>query len=93
MRRLGEADDREGDRGSDAGGGGVRGPRTGWNLDEQTHLDEATRADADRPGRVAIKVLTDGTLAMYYPGAHIATDCVSEPYCEQSRRSRVAPGN
>jgi hypothetical protein len=45
---------------------------------------DAKRADSEHPGRVTIKVLADGTLAMYYPGANIATDCISEQYCEQS---------
>jgi len=45
---------------------------------------DATRADSDNPGRATIKVLADGTLAMYYPRANIATDCISSQYCEQT---------
>ncbi len=45
---------------------------------------DATRADSDNPGKVTIKVLADGTLAMYYPRANVATDCISSQYCEQT---------
>jgi hypothetical protein len=49
------------------------------------------------PGKVAIKISADGTLAIYYPDANVAKDCSSDPYCEpgqiKGRGARLTIGS